>query len=361
MTGEVASLRVARLLPGQTRQSGSSSRYTRRLQTAFLVHNPRDRSFVADLAEFLEFGCDLACYVEDGLIGDGQDIIFKAEEGLSADVVVVLLSPASSPAPWPRQRWEPVFEAARRDGTEVVLVLLEDCPFPPLLRRRNFIDATGNRLAARRFLKRWFWRRQRASVDLPSTEISDGIEKLYSSLADRGGTLTVSGAEASQFVKEAADEFEAVLWAPCHGRTLAQAAGELAAQLGLVLDGPVKANCGPIRELLAGRRCLVVLDAPSPEVAAALTAGGRTSTVITREPVKVRETPHTPAYARSLLAAKRYAEAYELLCELLDAVVEPDWCARELTWICEHWDRVEEANALRLNYGPTEGVQLMLF
>jgi hypothetical protein len=73
------------------------------------------------------------------------------------------------------------------------------------------------------------------------------------------------------------------------------------------------------------------------------------------------ETPRTPAYARSLIAARRYAEAYELLYRLLDAVVDPDGCARELTWICEHWDRVEEANALRFNYGRPEGVQLALF
>ena len=42
------------------------------------------------------------------------------------------------------------------------------------------------------------------------------------------------------------------------------------------------------------------------------------------------------AYARSLIAARRYAEAYELLYQLLDEVVEPEGCARELTWICEH-------------------------
>jgi hypothetical protein len=73
------------------------------------------------------------------------------------------------------------------------------------------------------------------------------------------------------------------------------------------------------------------------------------------------ETPQTPVYARSLIAARRYAEAYELLYRLLDAVVEPDACARELTWICEHWDRVEEANVLRFNYGSLEGEQLALF
>ena len=98
-----------------------------------------------------------------------------------------------------------------------------------------------------------------------------------------------------------------------------------------------------------------------PEISAALTAGGRTSTAVTLDAVTILETPQTPVYARRLIAARRYAEAYELLYRLLDAVVEPDACARELTWICEHWDRVEEANVLRFNYGSLEGEQLALF
>jgi len=339
-----------------------TSRYTQPLKSAFFVHAAHDHHFARQLAEFLEFGCDLTCYVEDGLIGDGQDVISKAEEGLSADVLVLLLSPSSSLSRWARERWESVLvHEAKRSGTEVVIVLLEECSFPPLLRRRDFIDGTKNRLAARRLLKRWFWRRERESRDLPSNDISDGLENLYSNLADRVGVLSVSGGDASEFAREAADEFEAVLWVPCHGRTLAQAAGELASQLGLTLDGPVKENCGRIRDLLSARRCLVVLDAPSPETSAELTAGARTSTAITREAVRVLETPRTPAYARSLVAARRYAEAYELFYELLDAVIDPDGCARELTWICEHWDRAEEANALRFNYGPAGGEQLTLF
>jgi hypothetical protein len=35
-----------------------------------------------------------------------------------------------------------------------------------------------------------------------------------------------------------------------HDRTLAQAAGELAHQLGLTLDGPVKDNCSRICDVL---------------------------------------------------------------------------------------------------------------
>ena len=105
----------------------------------------------------------------------------------------------------------------------------------------------------------------------------------------------------------------------------------------------------------------MVLDAPSPEVSVELTASGRTSTAVTRDPVRVLETPRTPEYARSLVAARRYAEAYELLYELLGAGVDPAGSARELTWICDHWDRVEEANALRFQYSPPGATQLALF
>lgn len=339
------------------------TRYTRLLKTVFLAHARADREFATHLAEFLEFGCNVRCYLEDGLIGDGQDLISKAEEGLSANVLLLLVSPGSSPARWTRERWEPVLAGeARRGGVEVLTMLLKECSFPALLRRRNFIDATTNRLTAQRLLKRWLWEQERGRGNLPGTGFSADLEDLYLSLADRAGSLTAGGSDASRFAREAADEFEAVLWVPCDGLTLAQAAGELGAQLGIALDGTASDNCGRIRDLLASRRCLVVLDAPAPGIAAELTAGGRTSTAITREAVEIpRTTPQTLAGARSLIGARRYAEAYELLYRLLDAVIDPDGCARELTWICEHWGRIEEANALRFNYGPPGGEQLKLF
>jgi hypothetical protein len=113
--------------------------------------------------------------------------------------------------------------------------------------------------------------------------------------------------------------------------------------------------------LLVTRRCLVVLDAPRAEISQELTAGGRTSTAVTHDAVKILETPETLVYARSLIATRRYAEAYELLYRLLDAVIEPESCARELTWICEHWGRVNEAKVLRFNYPSGEARQLLLF
>jgi hypothetical protein len=145
----------------------------------------------------------------------------------------------------------------------------------------------------------------------------------------------VSGVVASRFAKEAEEEFESVLWPPCHGRTLAQESGELGRQ--------------------------VVLDSATAEISRELTAGGRTSTAISRDVVQVIETPETLSYARHLISTQRYAEAYELLYRLLDAVVEPEHCARELTWICERWGRVNEAKVLRFDRPSEDATQMALF
>jgi TIR domain len=354
--------RASDTLSAFVRKPVSELGYTRRLATAFLAHSAPDHAFASQLAAFLESGCDVTCCVDHGQIDELQDLISKAEEGLSADVLVLLLSPSSVPARWERERWEPVlFDQAKQGGVEVVTLLLQECSFPQLLRRRNFIDAAKNRLTAQRLLKRWFRQQEHASGSPPNSHFSGDLEDLYVTLADRAGTLHATGVAASRFANEAQEEFEAVLWVPCQGRTLAQAAGELRHQLGLTLDGQTKENCAHLRDSLAARRCLVVLDGAEPEIASELSAGGRTSTMISQDPVKILETPETLLYARGLIAARRYAEAYELLYRLLDAVVDPDMCARELTWICEHWGRVNEAHVLRVNYGTPRSEQLALF
>jgi TIR domain len=332
------------------------------LRNLFLVHAAADHQFASRLAQFLEFGCDVHCPADEGLIPPGQDLIGKAEEGLAADVLVLLLSGASWTTRWPRERWEPVlFEATRDTNVEVFSILLSDCPFPPLLRRRNFIDATSNPLAAMRLVKRWVWRWGQGAAHSLNSTFSPDLEDLYTALADQSGTLKTGGEEASRFAKEASQEFEAVLWIPCHCRSLAQVTGELGSQLGLTLEGTADQNCHRIQDLLASRRCLLILDSPAPELAAELIPPGRTSTLVTREPVSVVETPGTLAHARKLIASRRYAEAYELLYSLLDAEVAPADCARELSWICEHWNRAEESKSLRFHYRlpPTE--QLSLF
>ena len=113
-------------------------------------------------------------------------------------------------------------------------------------------------------------------------------------------------------------------------------------------------------ENLAERRCLLVLDAPIEPLRSALTAFGRSSTLVTTEPVETLSQPHTFAYAMTLIAANRLAEAYELLYKLLEDSVEASFCARELAWICEEWDRPAEAARLR-QFDPAPSRQVGLF
>jgi hypothetical protein len=88
---------------------------------------------------------------------------------------------------------------------------------------------------------------------------------------------------------------------------------------------------------------------------------GRTSTLFTSEPVRIVEDERSLRAARALVAVSRFAEAYDVFYQLLHSGVEPESCARELVWICEHWDRQDEANALRFHFGPSPSEQLRLF
>jgi hypothetical protein len=340
----------------------SPSRTIRELNTIFLAHAARDHQFACSLSQFLELGCNVSCSADEGLIGEGQDLIDKAEEGLACDVLVLMLSDASWPARCPRVRWEPVlFEAADESRVDLASVLISDCSFPALLRRRNFFDASTGPKKAMRMVKRWLWQRAQGAGHSVSPAFSPDLEDLYSALSDQAGTLRASADEASHFIKEAGQEFEAVLQIPCYQRSTAQVAGELGSQLGLMLVGTVEENCRRIHDLLFTRRCLLVLDGPEPELAAEFIARGRTSTLVTLDPIQVVETPRTLGFARQLISRHRYAEAYELLYALLDSDISTADCAHELSWICEHWNRAEESESLRFHYRlpPTE--QLSLF
>jgi len=335
------------------------------LLTVFLAHASADAPFAQDLQGFLETGCDDLSFTPDSAIRPGHDLISTVETGHAADVVVMLLSPASNPPRWPREKWEPtLFANAVETNTRIAVFLIEECTFPGLLRRgSNFFnattsDATTARLTAFRQLKRWLWGVQ--SGTSPAMTYSPDLETLYRDLTDRPGTLTSSGDTARRFAHQAARDFAAVVWVPAHGRNLTQLAGDVGFQLGLTLDGQLEENCHCIREELSRRRYLVVLDAPQVPVES-LAASDRSSILYTDEPVYIAHDERSLAAARSLVEARRFAEAYELLRELLNAGIEPESCARELVWICDHWDRVDEANSLRFLCPPEPSEQLRLF
>jgi hypothetical protein len=330
------------------------------LLSVFLAHADGDEPLAQQLRAFLEIGCDAVCFAPDDVIKPGQDLISTAELGHSADILVLLLSPASNPRRWPRERWEPLlFHTASEGNTRTAILLLEECAFPPLLRRGlKFFNATREWLPAIRQLKRWLLGIQFGNY--PVMAFSSDMETLYRALADKPGIFTASGTMAARFAHQAAHDFEAVFWIPACGRTLPQIAGEIGSRLGMTLDGPLEDNCRRIREILSGKRCLLILDAPQVALDP-LIPSGRTSILFTSEPVHIVDDERSLGRARTLVSAGRFAEAYELFYQFLNTGVEPEFCARELVWICEHWDRQHEANTLRFHFGPSPSEQLRLF
>jgi len=332
------------------------------LLSVFLAHSTADATFAHELTAFLETGCDNLYFADDASARLGEDIVATAERGRSADVLVLLLSPSSNSARWVREQWQPVLtDSASQGDTRVAIFLLEQCVFPQLLRRGlNFFNAATGPLVAMRRLKRWLRAIQSGGAP-PAMTISPDLESLYCTLADRPGTCTAPGPLAERFAQQAAWDFEAVFWIPAHGRNLTRIAGELGAQLGMRLDGPPEENCRRICEVLSRKRCLVILDAPDVAVDP-IVPGGRTSLLFTSEPVRIVRDTTSLAEGRTLVSAGRFAEAYEMFHELFSAGLDTESCARELVWICEHWDRIDEANALRFHVGlRSTGEQLRLF
>ncbi len=244
----------------------------------------------------------------------GGDIIAKVEEGLSADVVLVILSPEAVPARWVLERWKSAFwEQAAEMGTALAVLLCREAKFPDLLRRKSFFDLRHNRLAAFRAIKRWLMSLSPlpqtapfVPARLPSFIGRDAeLENLSVLLADTPCLAVVEAgpgagktALAVEFARLHREEFDAVFWLTCGSRTAAALAGDLAAQLGVRLDRDLESNLNELRRLCARHRCLLVLDDAAAATAGLLAPRGRTSVLITTR--------------TSTLAAALSAEAVEL-------------------------------------------------
>ncbi len=266
------------------------------MRSVFLCYSPADEALVEELAEFLRRGARLEIFQAEGALEQGTDLLAKARAGLMADVELIVLSPDSAPARWRREEWIPVlWEEPEQAGVAVGILLARDCHLPELLRRRNFFDLRAGRRAGFRAVKDWL-----LGLDAPVPKPAFArprrfagreaeLEWLRRRLGDEPGCLVLKGcasaggktALALAFVSEAAADFQAVCWLDCGGRSLAGAAGDLAAQLGLRLEGPVEENGARLRRFCAERRILAVLDDVERESHLQLVAGGWSSALIT--------------------------------------------------------------------------------
>jgi hypothetical protein len=337
---------------------------------------PADRETARALAEFLERGADVRVFLEDGELREGEDILSKAREARTADMVLVLFSRDSMPARWRREQWQPVLvDEPAAEGVAIAFLRCDDCVPPKVL---------APMFAPRQFreVKRWV-RGHAPEASRPHAE----LELLGIAVADRAGAELAPSAEiAAEFAEEFRQDFDAVLTVPCGARTLAAIAGDIAAQLGLRLEGPLSENLERLREFCSARRFLIVLEDVPELLPHELVFGGRTSTLaapdscaVTPDPIHEIERvvadprsrwPQVCAAARQgrrlLRDAGRIAELYELMQQWHSLAEDEcdraalDESAREIVWILEAWGRADEAQALEFDRACKFDDQMML-
>jgi len=344
----------------------------------FLCYAPADRLLAQDIADFLERGADVRVLRDEGELRPGEDLAAKVREGRMADIVVVLFSRSSLPPRWPRAQWEgPLITEPAAEGVRIGFVRCDGC-VPPRVLTYQF-DYDGLNLRGLRNLKRWV--RDRAATYSPPAAIYHSahqgrleadLEILGIAIADRPGIETTDSiALAFDFVQAFREDFDEVFRLEYKGRTLAALAGDLAAQLGMRLEGDLQSNLERLQDFCAPRRFLIlvdgVLDPPHQ-----LLFGGRCSALIVSEAGPEAQTdpllPIQTAFSSAAAAADwpalcalarqglrlgrdqgRVAECLELM-QQWHAAAEREGdravlseSAREIVWILEGWGRIEEA------------------
>ena len=263
------------------------------MRSAVLCYAAEDADLAHELAGFIKLNCPAAVFEQEGLIGPNDDLLDTAERALSADYLLVLLSPDSVPDAWVRERWERILvDGARNFGTQVACVLLRACKFPGVLRRKVFFDLSDHRLAGQRALKRWLLRQDpffETAVQLPersaSAELqSEALDDLECRLADQPGVQADVAKElALAFAHISADDFECVFWLNCANRSRAGILGDTAQLLHLKLRGTLEQNAQVLQEFCATRRLLFVFEHVAPSDQELVAFGGKTSVIFVAE------------------------------------------------------------------------------
>jgi hypothetical protein len=345
----------------------------------------------ARIASFLEAGGDARVFLAEGEIGPDEDLLGKAREAQTAEVILVLFSHHCALPPGTRSQWEPVLvEEPKANGVRIRFVQCDWAPSRTLLPR---FDCRGLAPNGLRKLKRWV--RDRAATWHPPEGVGLAgapaeLDGIGSAVADRPGVCsTGSAALAYAFVRAYAEDFDEVFRLECAGRTPAALAGELGAQIGLGLESDLPGNLEKLREFCSARRFLVLLEDPEGVHGGLFTFGGNCSTLMVAE-----SGPMERPCAESLRAIQakfahpggdwlelcrlvrigrrvardqnRIAELYELLRDwhvLADAQGDRhilDESAREMVWVLEGWGRFAEAARLERRRVTEFGEQMAL-
>lgn len=239
-----------------------------------------DAEFAETVSRYLAAQTSLHC--ELAAARNHEDFLDVVEQCVVTDVVIVVVSSRSVPASWPRAVWERVLvEGPKEAGARIAFVMVDQCAFPQLLRRRNFVDFTEDSEAGLRALRRWVIQSMLPDREAPQISGVCVPDESLRYLVDEAGVKTGVAAEcAAWLMKTHWQDFDGAHWISCGHRTRAGILGELAQQIGLRLAGTVEQNWIQLREHATSYRSLYVFEHLAGDKGDVTALGGKSSVLV---------------------------------------------------------------------------------
>lgn len=206
-----------------------------------------DSALAQSLSDYLELNLDLK--VELVAISAWLDLLESVETALPADRVIVALTAASLPERLPRERWDALNE------TRIAWVLVEDCPYPPLLTRRVFFDLRDKKQTGLRAIRYWLMTgRVDRNPDVRFEQLlRDFVDRPAAIVLEDGAVLDIAN---RYFVVEARVD--------SRGRTPTSIVAELAEAFDLDRSVDLESLLAAVRRVCFDRRYLIIWKGPDP-------------------------------------------------------------------------------------------------
>lgn len=261
------------------------------MQSLVICSAPADKATAGKIRRYLDVNCSFIAVQEEAVVSSPNELLETVDLALSAEIVLLLLSPGAIPNTWSREQWEPVLvDQPRELHTALAFLLVRPCRFPEILRKQRFFDLSTDLPTGLRKLRRWLLEQNPLKQErielLPAVlhNVTSALPKLEHLVDEPGSAYDIPREPALAFAHAHTRDFEGVFWLDCAGRSRTGLIGDTAHALGLQLTGPTAQNAATLREFCANRRCLFIFDALAAEHRELLTFNGRTSAIFTTGP-----------------------------------------------------------------------------
>ncbi len=155
-------------------------------RTLFPCYAAADREAATQIASYLEAGAGVRVLLAEGEIRAGEDLVQKARDARTADIVLVLFSRNSLPSPWPRYKWEAALQTEPlEENVRIAFLKCDDCS-PPRVLAPQF-DVAGLPVRALRRVKRWVRAGTYSEPAVHNADLTERVEALAVAIADQPG------------------------------------------------------------------------------------------------------------------------------------------------------------------------------